>query len=557
MLGTFSRLLCVSALGLLSFTVAYPQSDKGQISGQVTDPQGLAIPGVKLQLVNQDTSVAVETNADEVGHYRFADVPPGRYKVTVQAQGFNPFSSEDLTVAAGQSVTYEVKLAVIQEKASVTVEGGGAGQVETQSAEVAGTIKETEVKTLMLNGRIAYQLVALVPGVSNQTGQDEGKTGVAGSAKYSVNGGRVEYNIFEVDGTDVLNNGINAARGANTFVVNPSVDAIGEMKVLTSNYGAMYGKTASGIVQITTKSGGAEFHGSAYEFIRNEMFNARNYFDQTSKAPLYRRNDFGVTLGGPVFIPGHYNTNKQKTFFFASQEFRYEKTPVEYNQAVPSMAERGGDFSDVCPVPGASGWQTNAEFKQLFPDCPVVNGVAGLTRYNASNAATPWTNQLPIDPTASAQLATGLLPAPNSVGGCNSTVSTPSNPACYVATVSPSTQWKESLVRIDQNLSNAQILSLRFIQDSWNTNVLTPQWGLVQNSFPTVQNHIDGPGLSAIASLVSVLPKGFANRFSFSYVQAKIHLTQLTGPGADLSRPAFLDTACPTDSSGNLNCSQP
>jgi len=537
--------------------VAHSQAEKGQISGQVADPQGLAVPKAKLELTNLDTLAKLNTGADDVGHYSFAGLPAGRYRLSATADGFNPFSSGEITLAPGQTLSFDVKLAVIQEKASVTVEGGGAGQVETTNAEVTGTLNQNEVKTLALNGRIAYQLIALVPGVTNQTGQDEGKTGIAGSAKYSVNGGRVEYNTFEVDGTDVLNNGINAARGANTFIINPSVDAIGEMKVLTSNYGAMYGKTASGIVLITTKSGAQDFHGSGYEFVRNEMFNARNYFDQTSKAPLYRRNDFGVTLGGPVFIPGHYNTNKQKTFFFASQEFRYEKTPVEYNQAVPSMAERGGDFSDVCPVPGASGWQTNAEFKQLFPDCPVVNGVAGLSRYNASDAATPWTNQLPIDPTASALLATGLLPAPNSVGGCNSTVSTPSNPACYVATVSPSTQWKESLVRIDQNLSNTQILSLRFIQDSWNTNVLTPQWGLVQNSFPTVQNHIDGPGLSAIASLVSVLPKGFANRFSFSYVQAKIHLTQLTGPGADLSRPAFLDTACPTDSSGNLNCSQP
>src|SRR5215469_3663321 len=427
MLGTFSRLLCVSALGLLSFTVAYPQSDKGQISGQVTDPQGLAIPGVKLQLVNQDTSVALETNADEVGHYGFADVPPGRYKVTVQAQGFNPFSSQDLTVAAGQSVTYEVKLTVIQEKASVTVEGGGAGQVETQSAEVAGTIKETEVKTLMLNGRIAYQLVALVPGVSNQTGQDEGKTGVAGSAKYSVNGGRVEYNIFEVDGTDVLNNGINAARGNNTFVVNPSVDAIGEMKVLTSNYGAMYGKTASGIVLITTKSGTSEFHGSGYEFFRNDKFNARNFFDQPGKTPLYQRNDFGFTFGGPVFIPGKYNAGKQKTFFFFSQEFRYEKTPVQYNQAVPSEAERNGDFSDVCPADKT--FAINAQTKPLYPDCPVVfynNGGYARSSYNGTPTGQA-TDLLPIDPTSQALLFTGLLPAANSVSGCNSPVSTPSN----------------------------------------------------------------------------------------------------------------------------------
>jgi len=367
---TLFKILGVSVFTLLSISIAHSQSEKGQISGQVTDPQGLAITKAKVEIVNQDTSAKRETETDEAGRYAVTDVAAGRYQVVVKAEGFADFLSEDITLAPGQSLAFDVKLAVTQEKASVTVQGGGAGQVETSNAEVSGTISETEVKTLGLNGRIAFQLVALVPGVSNQTGQDEGKTGVAGSAKYSVNGGRVEYNIFEVDGTDVLNNGINAARGANTFIVNPSVDAIGEMKVLTSNYGAMYGKTASGIVQITTKSGTPTFHGDGYEFIRNEMFNARNFFDQTTKAPLYRRNDFGFTVGGPVFIPHVYNTNKQKTFFFFSQEFRYEKTPVAYNQAVPSVAERGGDFSDVCPADKTFGITTQT--KPLYPDCPVV-----------------------------------------------------------------------------------------------------------------------------------------------------------------------------------------
>src|SRR5215472_8908864 len=444
------RLFSTVALWLL-FAVAAPcQSDKGQISGQVTDPQGLAVPSASVEITNQETSLKRSAVADDAGRYSLTGLAPGRYQLVVQVPGFETFLSEILALG-DQPVVLNVKLTVSQEKTSVTVEGGGAGHIETTNAEVSGTLNETEVKTLGLNGRIAYQLIALVPGVSNQTGQDEGKTGVAGSAKYSVNGGRVEYNIFEVDGTDVLNNGINAARGANTFIVNPSVDAIGEMKVLTSNYGAMYGKTASGIVLITTKSGTPEFHGSGYEFIRNEMFNARNFFDQTSSAPLYRRNDFGFTLGGPLFIPKIYNVSKQKTFFFFSQEFRNEKTPVEYNQAVPSMAERGGNFSDVCPAPGAGGWSTNAQFKQLYQDCPVINGVSGLSYYNASNTSGPATNQLPVDPTSAALLATGLLPAPNSVGGCNSTVSTASNPACYVATVSPSTQWSESLVRIDHN----------------------------------------------------------------------------------------------------------
>jgi hypothetical protein len=549
-------MICLALFLCLSAAQVRSQTENAQISGQVTDPQGLPVLGATVQIVNQETLAKKEVKTNETGHYVAFDLPKGRYKVVIESEGFGTSVSEDIPLDAGESLLFNVQLTVRQEKASVTVVGGGAGQVETTNAEVSGTLNETEVKTLGLNGRIAFQLIALVPGVSNQTGQDEGKTGVAGSAKYSVNGGRVEYNIFEVDGTDVLNNGINAARGANTFIVNPSVDAIGEMKVLTSNYGAMYGKTASGIVQITTKSGTPTFHGDGYEFIRNEMFNARNYFDQTKSAPLYRRNDFGFTLGGPVFIPNVYNTNKQKTFFFFSQEFRYEKTPVDYNQAVPSNAERAGDFSDVCPADKTL--QITTQNKSLYPDCPVVGfdrstGEYYRSGYNGTVSGYA-TDQLPVDPTSQALLATGLLPAPNAVTGCNSPVSTPSNPACYVASVSPSTTWIESLFRIDHNLSNTEILSFRFTHDSWDTTVLTPQWGLVQNSFPTVQNHINGPGISMIASLTSVLPKGFSNRLSFGYVAANITLAQVAGPGVDLSRPAILDAACPTGGTGSLDC---
>jgi hypothetical protein len=555
---TLVKIICVILLLACSGSVAFSQNGTGQISGLVADPQGLPVANIILEIVNSDTSTKLETTSDQTGHYTLPNLPAGRYHVEVQAPGFEPFSGAEVTIAPGQTVVYDVKLAVIKEKASITVEGGAAGQVETTNAEVSGTITEKEVTTLGLNGRIAYQLIALVPGVSNQTGQDEGKTGVAGSAKYSVNGGRVEYNIFEVDGADVLNNGINAARGANTFIVNPSVDAIGEMKVLTSNYGAMYGKTASGIVQITTKSGSPDFHGDAYEFLRNEAFNARNFFDETNKAPLYRRNDFGFTLGGPVYIPNVYNTNKQKTFFFFSQEFRFEKTPVEYNQAVPSMAERAGNFSDVCPADKTL--IITPQNKASYPDCPVVAFNANTQQYVRSsyNSTTSGfaTDQLPIDPTSQALLATGLLPAPNAVGGCNSPVSTPSNPACYDATVSPSTTWNESLFRIDQNLSSTEILSFRFIHDSWDTTVLSPQWGEVENSFPTVQNHINGPGISLIASLTSALPRNFSNRLSFGYVAADITLAQAAGTGVDLSRPSILDTPCPTGSGGTLDCTE-
>ena len=182
-----------------------------------------------------------------------------------------------------------------------------------------------------LNGRNFTQLIALAPGVSNQTGQDEAKVGVVGSVKYSVNGGRVEYNTFEVDGSDVLNTGLNGA--ASTLMVYPSLDAIQEVKVLTSNYGAQYGRTASGTVQVTTKSGTAD-SGTAISTtlsatrrstraifstwsIRSRRLPGRCSGGQTigNKAPLYRRQDFGGTIGGPLYIPHVFNTQKEQDFF--------------------------------------------------------------------------------------------------------------------------------------------------------------------------------------------------------------------------------------------------
>jgi len=555
---TLLKVLGLALFLFLNAARAYSQSDTGQISGTVNDPQGLAVSQATIEIINQDTLTKRETQTDETGHYSVSLLPGGRYQVVIQAQGFSTSISKDISLAPGQLVPYNVQLAVSQVSESVAVQAGGVGQIETTNAEITGTLSENEVTSYGVNGRVAYQLVALVPGVSNQTGQDEGKTGVAGSAKFSVNGGRVEYNIFEVDGTDVLNNAINAARGGNTFIVNPSVDAIQEMKVLTSNYGAMYGRTASGIVLITTKSGTSDFHGDAYEFIRNEAFNARNFFDQSTTAPLYQRNDFGYTLGGPIFIPHVYNTKKDKTFFFFSQEFLFSKTPVTYNQAVPSNAERAGDFSDVCPVDKTLSITTQNKFQ--FPACPVAGFNAGAGQYFRSsfNGTTPGsaTDQLPIDPVSQAILATGLLPAPNSVGGCNSAVSTVANPACYVATVSPSTSWREELFRIDHNFTATSILSFRLVHDAWNSTVLTPQWGLVQNSFPTVQNHITGPGLGMTASFTNVFGQSFTNRISFDYVVDHITLTALPGPGVNLTRPAILDTPCPTNTSGMQNCTQ-
>jgi hypothetical protein len=477
----------------------------------------------------------------------------------------------------------------------VNVEGGGVGTVETQTAEVSGTITQHEVEAIGLNGRNFTQLIALAPGVSNQTGQDEAKVGVTGSVKYSVNGGRVEYNTFEIDGSDVLNTGLNGA--SSTLIVYPSIDAIQEVKVLTSNYGAQFGRTASGTVQVTTKSGTPKFHGNIYDFVRNEAFNSRNFFDfvgmqplapgQTSartiggKAPLYRRQDFGGTIGGPLTIPGVFNQKRDKTFFFFSEEMRLEKTPIDYNQAVPGLKERGlvltptgiqqnlktaagsgityqdFDFTDVCP-PGDVNFA-----RAQFPDCPsILTTAAGLIPL--SHLEVPQ-GAVAVNKNAVEILSSNLIPLPNSPFGCNFKLPNlnagltnldPTDPNhCYTAAISPSTYWREELFRIDHTLTNNIKVSFRYVHDAWDTSVLTPQWGVVRDTFPTVQNRFFGPGIDLVARLTHTISPTLINDLVVSYANSTITLTDKNGPGgARFQRDPRLDQPLVTDLSAPGQC---
>lgn len=529
-------------IGLLCLGGVYAFGQNGTITGHVTDPQGKAIADAVVHVVNTGGNPQRDTKTDAEGAYSVADLAPGDYLIVVEVEGFETKTSDAATLAAGQSLTIDLQLTAVKAATTnVEVVGGGVNSIETENATLSGTVTSKEVTNLMLNGRNAVQLVTMTPGVSNQTGQDEAKVGLAGSAKFSVNGGRVEYNTVEVDGSDVLNTSINASRGqGEPLIVYPSVDAIQDMQVVTSNYGAMYGKTASGSMIMSTKSGTREFHGDLYGFIRNEFFNARNYFDQPGRSPLYRRQDYGGTIGGPLFIPKRYNTNKEKTFFFFSEELRLEKTPVTYNQAVPTAAERSGDFSDVCPSSAVNGGVYYPG--SAYPDCPVVEPQLNIS------PKSPGFNyaQANVSYTAAALLQTGIIPLPNSSVGCDSTNTTLFK-HCYVAAVSPPTYWREELFRIDHNFTQKEQLSFRYIHDAWNTTTLTPQWGIVQNSFPTVENKLNGPGLDLVLNLNEQLPHGFLNRVTAAYSAAHITLTPQPGVGVDsLARPSILDSACQT-----------
>ncbi|HLH04878.1 MAG TPA: carboxypeptidase regulatory-like domain-containing protein [Bryobacteraceae bacterium] len=480
--------LCVRVLLVLVMAVvAAVAQQTGSITGVVRDNTGAVVPNAAVSVtdVNQGTERKTVTNSD--GEYLIAALPAGTYDLTISAPGFASFATKGIVLRIAQKQRADVELTVGQVKTAVNVESAVA-QVETESSEVSGVVTGKEISQIVLNGRNFTQLVTLTPGVSNQTGQDEGTVGVYGNVAFSINGGRTEYNNWEIDGGDNMDNGSNS-----TLNVYPNIDAIAEVKVLTSSYGAQYGRNGSGTVETVTKSGTKEFHGDLFEFVRNDDFNARNFF--SPNVPSYKKNDYGYTIGGPVWIPKLYNRTKDKTFFFWSEEWRKERLPSTFNTQVPSTGERQGNFSDVCPAPGSA---VNAT---AFPNCP-VNPATGNYFPN---------NTVPVDPNAQAIMA--MIPAPTTGSGATS---------FYNASVTVPTNWREELVRVDQNFSENTRFFYRFIHDSWNTITPTSLWS--SDSFPTVGTNFVGPGVSMVAHLTNNLSPTLLNEFTFSYTADHITL---------------------------------
>ncbi len=357
-------------------------------------------------MVDSEHGVTRTAPTNGSGDFLFAALPVGRYNMTVTAPGFKKYTANGIALQVGEKARNDVHMQVGAAQEQVNVEGTNVAQVETQSSDLGGVVTGKEISQLELNGRNFTQLITLVPGVTNQSGQDEAQVGVGGSVAFSVNGGRTEYNNWEIDGGDSMDNGSNG-----TLNVYPSIDAIGEFKVLTSNYGAQYGRNGSGTVEVETKAGTSTFHGDAYEFVRNDAFNATPQF--LSSTPAYKKNDFGYTIGGPVYIPGRYNTNKQKTFFFWSEEWRRDRVPATAfftSTTVPTAAERGGNFGDVCPTAGTQ-FQTAdpSDPSPYFPNCP-FSTAGGVDGKNNQLFNTFPNNQVPISDPTTVKALEALIP---------------------------------------------------------------------------------------------------------------------------------------------------
>jgi ABC-type lipoprotein export system ATPase subunit len=319
------KLCFLSLLFSLVASFSWAQSETATVSGQVVDPSGLNITGAQVRLVDidRDTSITVTTN--NLALYTFPSVRPGRYRMAVTAVGFKVVNVTGLTVNVQDHLEQNFKLVVGSVSESITVEGG-APIVNTESAAVSTIVDRKYVENMPLNGRSLQNLILLTPGVVTNSPQDGAVAGTSG--EFSVNGQRTESNYYTVDGVSAnlgISAGVAAAPGTSGSLPSPtalgttqglvSLDALEEFRVQSSTYSAEYGRNPGGQFSFVTRSGTNEWHGVAFDYLRNNDFDANDWFNNYygEPQPTERQNDFGATLGGPVVFPSLYEGKDKST----------------------------------------------------------------------------------------------------------------------------------------------------------------------------------------------------------------------------------------------------
>jgi len=395
----WAQLLGFAAVLLAGSLAMGAQDVSGSVSGTVTDPSGAAVKGATVVLINQERDATIRTvSTNGAGNYTATSLPYGTYSVRISASGFKTDLVKDLPLHVNDALTVSRTLIVGSASESVTIEAD-ALQINLENSSAEGLLTGTQVRELTLGTRNYESLLGLQPGVDYTgtldqiyPGPSAPGTGTVSTVAFSVNGQRTSANNWTVDGAD------NVDRGSNlTLLTYPSVEAIAEFRTERGLYSAEFGRSAAGQVNVVTRSGSNSVHGSAYEFFRNDIFAANNWANKNyanpasfiARPPL-RYNDFGYTVGGPVFIPKLYDGHG-KTFFFFSQEFR---RVIAYSTAtvfVPTAGERAGNFpAAVCTsFVGAAAscanagtttipmttWSKNATayFNDVFKNLPLPN----------------------------------------------------------------------------------------------------------------------------------------------------------------------------------------
>ena len=334
---------------VLGITPAIAQTTSSEISGTVVDPSSALIAGARVTLKSESTSETRSATTNETGLFVFPAVVPGVYTIKVEANGFKNREAIGIVLTANQKRSVgNIALEVGNASESITIEAQGS-QVQTGSAENSSLLSGHQLAELSTRGRDVVSLLKLIPGVTPGTDADS-LGGTFGTTLPAVNGTSSGFNQVTLDGQSGTDDDI-----TNAFNETTSMDAIAEVKVMMNNYQAEYGRNASAVINMISKSGTREFHGSAYWYKRHESFNANDFFSNRNGVvrPKYRYNTFGGTIGGPIFIPKLFNTSKTKLFAFYSREDQRTITPSAVSTiTMPTMLERNGDYSQTLDLNG-------------------------------------------------------------------------------------------------------------------------------------------------------------------------------------------------------------
>lgn len=376
------------ALLLVAVGSMQAQDATGRIVGNVADPSGASIQGAKVTILNVATKLSQETRTDKDGFYQVLSLPIGTYTVTIEQTGFRKQVFERQTLQISQSLRLDARLELGQQTEVVEVKEQAAN-IETVNQTVGATVAGETIQRAPLNGRNVLDLALLQPGVT----ETNGDSGAAGT--YSVAGGRSDSVTFLLDG------GLNNNLLDNSVVFNPNPDTIAEFRILESNYSAEYGRNGGGVVSVVTKSGTNEWHGSAFEFLRNDAFNANNFFNKIDGLPrdVLKRNQYGATFGGAV--------KKDKLFFFVGyQGQRLSQQATTGDGTVFTPAQLTGDFS----TSGNQGIPGPASCPDRDPGVATFLQANPFFQANAASAACAIIDPTKVNPVSSKYIAAGLIP---------------------------------------------------------------------------------------------------------------------------------------------------
>jgi hypothetical protein len=419
----------------------------------VTDPTGAGVPDAEITITNTATQQTRLLRSDRTGSYDAEGLPASGiiYDVAVRKTGFEKFVSQGIKLDTGTRILVNAQLRIGATTSAVTV-SASALQVQTESGATGGVIGSAQIQELQLNGRNFLSFQMLTPGVNpTDSVQEQGGGGLTTINNSSINGLSIEFSTVMLDGVYNMNTG-------DMYQINitPSLDSIAEFRVLTTSYSSKYGLSGNGIVEVETKSGTKDFHGSGYEYLRNDAFDARNFF--SAQVPTLKQSIFGFSIGGPAMIPHKYNTNRSKTFFFGSEEFRRRHFGVVFQSSLPTAAMRNGDFSNVPGSPGLTLGLDQASQTVLAQEHPGVNCLIDSTHIDPSC----------FDPN-SVLLAQRYWPLPNSSGFLNENI----------APVEIVTQH-EDLWRVDHRFNEKYSLMARYcrevVQDNSPVSSETVSW---------------------------------------------------------------------------------